>query len=87
MRSTRFSNSPTNGIQILLKEVSVPRYGHASKGRGDTRLNNEIRSSLSRKRITVSLNMSQPRRNRFAEALEIEEREKRENANSLQLPL
>ena len=33
----------------------VARFGHASKGRGNTRINDEIRSSLSRKRITVSL--------------------------------
>jgi uncharacterized protein YgiM (DUF1202 family) len=28
---------------------------HASKGQGNTRINNEIRISLSRKRITVSM--------------------------------
>ena len=33
----------------------ITRYGHASKGQGDTRINSEIKSSLSRKRITVSL--------------------------------
>jgi GNAT superfamily N-acetyltransferase len=33
----------------------LKRFGHASRGRGDTRINNEIRGSLSRKRITVSL--------------------------------
>jgi GNAT superfamily N-acetyltransferase len=33
----------------------IMRYGHASKGKGDTRINNEIRSSLSRNRITMSL--------------------------------
>jgi hypothetical protein len=33
----------------------ITRFGHASKGRSDTRINNEIRNSLSRKRITVSL--------------------------------
>jgi len=33
----------------------ITRYGHASRGKGNTRINNEIRSSLSRKRITVSL--------------------------------
>ena len=31
------------------------RYGHASTGRENSRINKEIRSSLSRKRITVSL--------------------------------
>lgn len=33
----------------------VARFGHASKGGGNTRLNSELHSSLSRKRITVSL--------------------------------
>jgi len=33
----------------------VKRSGHASKGKENTRMNNEIRASLSRKRITVSL--------------------------------
>ncbi len=33
----------------------VTRFGHAGIGRGNTRINNEIRGSLSRKRITVSL--------------------------------
>src|SRR4030066_1169172 len=33
----------------------ITRFGHASKGKENTRLNNEIRASLSRKRITVSL--------------------------------
>jgi GNAT superfamily N-acetyltransferase len=42
-------------IRGNMKNWKITRYGHASKGRGDTRINNEIRSSLSRKRITVSL--------------------------------
>jgi hypothetical protein len=33
----------------------IKRFGHASQGHDDTRINNEIRNSLSRKRITVSL--------------------------------
>src|SRR5450759_3221630 len=33
----------------------ITRYGHASKGKENTRINSEIKSSLSRKRITVSL--------------------------------
>jgi GNAT superfamily N-acetyltransferase len=33
----------------------IMRYGHASKGKGNTRINNELRFSLSRNRITVSL--------------------------------
>jgi GNAT superfamily N-acetyltransferase len=48
----------TSNPQIIrgnLKSWKITRFGHASKGRGNTRINNEIRSSLSRKRITVSL--------------------------------
>jgi GNAT superfamily N-acetyltransferase len=48
----------TSNPQIIrgnLGNWKIARFGHASKGRGDTRINNEIRSSLSRKRITVSL--------------------------------
>ena len=48
----------TSNPQIIRGNLSnwkITRFGHASKGRGDTRINNEIRSSLSRKRITVSL--------------------------------
>jgi len=48
----------TSNPQIIrgnLGNWKITRFGHASKGHGDTRINNEIRSSLSRKRITVSL--------------------------------
>ena len=48
----------TNNPQIIRGNLSnwkVTRFGHASKGRGNTRINNEIRGSLSRKRITVSM--------------------------------
>jgi GNAT superfamily N-acetyltransferase len=48
----------TSNPQIIkgsMKNWKITRYGHASRGRGDTRINNEIRGSLSRKRITVSL--------------------------------
>ena len=48
----------TSNPQIIrgnMKNWKITRYGHASKGRGNTRINSEIRSSLSRKRITVSL--------------------------------
>ena len=48
----------TSNPQIIrggMKNWKVTRFGHASKGRGDTRINNELRSSLSRKRITVSM--------------------------------
>ncbi|MGA3060130.1 MAG: hypothetical protein ABSD92_07130 [Candidatus Bathyarchaeia archaeon] len=42
-------------IRGNLGNWKITRYGHASKGRGNTRINNEIRGSLSRKRITVSM--------------------------------
>ncbi len=48
----------TSNRQIIrgnLKNWKISRFGHASKGRGDTRINNGLRSSLSRKRITVSM--------------------------------
>ena len=48
----------TSNPQIIhgnLKNWKMARFGHASRGRGNTRINNEIRASLSRKRITVSL--------------------------------
>jgi GNAT superfamily N-acetyltransferase len=48
----------TSNPQIIRGKMNnwkIARFGHASKGKGDTRINNEIRSSLSRKRITVSL--------------------------------
>ena len=48
----------TSNPQIIrgnMRNWKISRFGHASKGRGNTRINNEIRNSLSRKRITVSL--------------------------------
>jgi GNAT superfamily N-acetyltransferase len=48
----------TSNPQIIkgnLKNWEIKRFGHASRGKGNTRINNEIRNSLSRKRITVSL--------------------------------
>ncbi len=48
----------TSNPQIIrgaMKNWKVARFGHASKGRNDSRINSEIRDSLSRKRITVSL--------------------------------
>jgi GNAT superfamily N-acetyltransferase len=48
----------TSNPQIIhgnIQDWKIKRLGHASRGRGDTRINDEIRSSLSRKRITVSL--------------------------------
>jgi GNAT superfamily N-acetyltransferase len=48
----------TSNAQIIrgdLKNWKVARFGHASRGKNDSRINSEIRNSLSRKRITVSL--------------------------------
>ena len=48
----------TSNPQIIrgnMQKWKVARFGHASQGQEDTRINNEIRGSLSRKRITVSL--------------------------------
>jgi GNAT superfamily N-acetyltransferase len=52
----------TSNPQIIrgdLKNWKITRFGHASKGREDTRINDEIRGSLSRGRITVSLQYTQ----------------------------
>jgi GNAT superfamily N-acetyltransferase len=49
----------TSNPQLIRGNLSswkITRYWHASKGRENTRINNEIRSSLSRERITVSIN-------------------------------
>ena len=48
----------TSNPQIIrgnMKNWKITRYGHASKGRCNTRINNELRGSLSRVRITVSM--------------------------------
>ena len=48
----------TSNPQIIrgnMENWKITRFGHASKGREDTRINNEIRGSLSRRRITVCL--------------------------------
>jgi GNAT superfamily N-acetyltransferase len=48
----------TSNPQIMrgnMKNWEIARFGHASKGSGGTRINNELRNSLSRKRITVSM--------------------------------
>jgi GNAT superfamily N-acetyltransferase len=48
----------TSNPQIIrggMKGWKVVRFGHASRGRGNTKINNELRRSLSRNRITVSL--------------------------------
>jgi GNAT superfamily N-acetyltransferase len=48
----------TSNPQIIrgnLGNWKITRFGHASKGLGNTRINNEIRRSLSRNRVTVSM--------------------------------
>jgi GNAT superfamily N-acetyltransferase len=48
----------TSNPQIIrgnMNNWKLTRYGHASKAKENTRINNEIKTSLSRKRITVSL--------------------------------
>jgi GNAT superfamily N-acetyltransferase len=48
----------TSNPQIIRGNIGnwkIARFGHVSRGRGNTRINNEIKDSLSRKRITVSM--------------------------------
>jgi len=48
----------TSNPQIIhgsMNNWKIIRFGHASKGKGNTTINNELRKSLSRNRITVSL--------------------------------
>jgi GNAT superfamily N-acetyltransferase len=48
----------TSNPQIIrgnMRNWQITRFGHASKGKGNSRINSEIKGSLSRKRITVSL--------------------------------
>jgi GNAT superfamily N-acetyltransferase len=48
----------TSNPQIIrgnMKSWKITRFGHASKGKENSKINSEIKTSLSRKRITVSL--------------------------------
>ncbi len=48
----------TSNPQIIrgnMEYWKIARFGHASQGQGNTRINCELRNSLSRRRITVSL--------------------------------
>ncbi len=48
----------TSNPQIIrgnLTNWRITRFGHASKGKDNSKINTEIRNSLSRKRITISL--------------------------------
>jgi len=38
-----------------MQNWKVTQFGHASKGRDNTSINNEVRGNVSKKRITVSL--------------------------------
>jgi hypothetical protein len=38
-----------------MKGWRIARYGHASKGKENSRINSEIRNSISIKRITVTI--------------------------------
>jgi hypothetical protein len=42
-----------------MEKWKITLFGHTSKRKNNTRINKEIKSSISRKRITVSLNMPQ----------------------------
>jgi len=55
----------TSNPQIIrgnLKNWIIVRVGHASRGQGETIINDELRRSLSRKRITVSFEYAPVRR-------------------------
>jgi hypothetical protein len=43
-----------------MQNWKITRLGHASKGKEETKINNEISGGLSRKRITVSLQYFKP---------------------------
>ena len=48
----------TSNPQIIrgnMKNWRLTRFEHACKGKENTKMNNEIRDSLSRKRITISM--------------------------------
>ncbi len=48
----------TSNPQLIrgnLPNWKVARFGHASQGKGNTQLNNELHSSLSRNRLTASM--------------------------------
>lgn len=48
----------TSNPQIIHGNIGnwkITRFGHASKGRNNSKINDEIRNSLSRERITVSI--------------------------------
>jgi GNAT superfamily N-acetyltransferase len=50
-------------IRGNLNNWKITHFGHASKERGNSRINNEIRNSLSRKRVTISLRYIPPLNN------------------------
>jgi GNAT superfamily N-acetyltransferase len=56
----------TSNPQIIhgsLEGWKIARFGHASKGKGDSKINTGIRGTLSRKRLSVSLQYIQKQSN------------------------
>ena len=54
-------------IRANMKNWRIIRYGHACKGKENTRMNNDLRDSLSRKRLTVTMQfIPVPQTSRFA---------------------
>ena len=47
-------------IRGNMENWRITRFGHACKGKENTKMNNDIRGSLSRKRITVSMQYVPP---------------------------
>jgi len=48
----------TSNPQLIrggIKSWMITRFGHASKGRNNTRINDELKRSLSRNRLTVTM--------------------------------
>jgi GNAT superfamily N-acetyltransferase len=48
----------TSNPQLIhgdLENWKIARFGHASRGRGNTRINSELKKSLSRNRLTTTL--------------------------------
>ena len=55
----------TSNPQIVrgnMRNWKLTRFSHASMGKGNTKLNNEMRNSLSRKRVTASLQYVPPKK-------------------------
>jgi hypothetical protein len=62
----------TSNPQIIRGKMNnwkITRFGHASKAKENTKINSEIKSSLSRKHITISLQFIVHTKKRLNEAL------------------